>query len=161
MEAIDYRIIDPTAPLESPEDSVWVRRQWDDDGETRIEHPDTVVLDSTEQDDELQDKEIKEDLPIGNFIVDQKSLVVRSQRLLRYSEKYRDSVIEKILSGDITIREARSDKDISEAEIISWIADRMQRLEAEVAQIQNNEFIPSLQVISDEVALESTRRKSR
>ncbi|MEL7498224.1 MAG: hypothetical protein AAFN77_11480 [Planctomycetota bacterium] len=128
-DAVDYRIIDPTEPLASPEDSVWVKA----DSQTMKADDATPV-----------------DQPIGNFIKSEKSLVVRKTRLLRFSEKYRDSIVERILSGNSTLTEVRHEKSLSEREILDWIADRVERLEIELQQHHGDRLPPVLQIIAND-----------
>lgn len=68
--------------------------------------------------------------PVGNFIKTEESLVVRSSRLKRFSEKYRDSVVRKVLSKVTTIAQAREENNISESELVDWISDMFDRMES-------------------------------
>lgn len=58
----------------------------------------------------------------GNYLRREKSLVARRERCSRYSEKYRESIVQKILDGDSTIAEVRRELDLSEQDILDWIA---------------------------------------
>jgi len=77
-------------------------------------------------------------VPVGNFIKSENSLVMKSKRLTRFSEKYRDAVVRKILSGSTTLSQVREDKKLSEGEIIDWIADLFDRQQAKIDSLSNS-----------------------
>lgn len=110
-DAVDYRIVDPTDPIPNS-DSSWTRV-------SDLERSDGEIDEPTE--------------PVGNYIKSEKSLVVRSSRLLRFSEKYRDAVVDRLLSGEDTFADIRYEKNISERELLDWIADRLERAERQLA----------------------------
>ena len=66
--------------------------------------------------------------PVGNFIKE-RSLVLRSTRMDRFTEKFRDSVVDRILAGKVTISSLVADGDYCESELESWIADKAKRQE--------------------------------
>ena len=68
--------------------------------------------------------------PVGNFIKDQ-SLVIEVTRLKRFTEKYRDALVERILSGKAQVSRLIADGKYTEAELVSWIADKARRQAAE------------------------------
>ena len=82
----------------------------------------------SEQNGESQSEEMPEAEPVGNFIKDQ-SLVLKSTRLHRFTEKYRDSVVDRILAGKVSISSLTADGEFWEAELESWIADKAKRQE--------------------------------
>ncbi len=59
---------------------------------------------------------------VGNFIDAQVDLVNRASRTRNYSPRYRDAVVESILSGDVQFSEIRKKLDISELDLQDWIA---------------------------------------
>ncbi len=63
---------------------------------------------------------------VGNFIKTESSLV-KSTRMQRYSAKYRDAVVRRILTGSASIKQIRDEKDLSETEITDWIVDLFER----------------------------------
>lgn len=75
-------------------------------------------------------------VPVGNFIKSEKSLTNRSQRLGRFTEKYRDAVVRRILSGSASIAEVRQDKQLSEGEIVEWIADMFARSQKKIDDLE-------------------------
>ena len=68
----------------------------------------------------------------GNFLLNEKSLLARRERCNRYSEKYRESIVHKILVGDTTIADVRQELGLSEQDVLDWIAqaydDRGQKI---------------------------------
>ena len=89
----------------------------------------------SESGDNFESEEIPEAEPVGNFIKDQ-SLVLQSARLDRFSEKFRDSVVDRILSGKVSISSLTSDGDYSESELVSWIADKAKRQDERVETLE-------------------------
>lgn len=77
--------------------------------------------------------------PIGNLLKTEKSLVMRSKRLKRFSEKYRDSIVRRLLSGKSTILQIREEKNISEGELVDWIADLVERMQAKINWMESSE----------------------
>jgi len=83
---------------------------------------------------------------VGNYIRDQ-ALVLSSTRIHRYSVKYRDAVVSRLLSGRTTISSLTADGQFTESELISWIADKAKRqsekskdleLEIDADSVRNN-----------------------
>ena len=58
----------------------------------------------------------------GNYLRREKSLIARKERCSRYSDKYRESIVQKILDGDSTIAEVRQELGLSELDILDWIS---------------------------------------
>ena len=71
--------------------------------------------------------------PVGNFIKNEHSLVRRASRLKRFSEKYRDAIVRRILAGKLTLTQAKQEQDATETELIDWIWDLVDRLETKLA----------------------------
>ncbi len=59
---------------------------------------------------------------IGNYLKNEHSLVMRDKRSNRFSEKFRDSTVSRILSGATTIAQVRKELNVSEQDIVDWIA---------------------------------------
>jgi transposase-like protein len=68
-------------------------------------------------------KKMESELPVGNFIVDKVSLAARQDNTDRFSEKYRNGVVQKILKGQTTISQVCTDINIAEPDVISWISN--------------------------------------
>jgi len=73
---------------------------------------------------------------VGNFIKTDSSLLMKSTRLQRYSEKYRDAVVRRILSGTASIQQVREEKRLSESEIIDWISDLVERQQQKIETLE-------------------------
>ncbi len=76
-------------------------------------------------------------IPVGNYLRSDSSLLMRSARLNRFSEKYRDAVVRRILSGMTTITRVREDKQLSDTEITGWIADLFERQQKRIDSLEN------------------------
>ena len=81
---------------------------------------------------------------VGNFIKDEHSLVRRASRLKRFSEKYRDAIIRRVLAGKLTFSQAKQEQDVTEAELIDWIWDLVDRLEDKVESAKSAHSTPYL-----------------
>lgn len=79
--------------------------------------------------------EVLEAEPVGNYIKDQ-SLATKTNVLKRFSEKYRDALVERILSGKAKISSLTADGKYTEAELESWIADKARRQDGENETIE-------------------------
>lgn len=73
---------------------------------------------------------------VGNFIKTESSLV-KSTRLQRYSEKYRDAVVRRIFTGASSIKQVREEKDLTETEITDWIADLFERQQQRIEALEH------------------------
>lgn len=74
---------------------------------------------------------------VGNFIKD-RSLILRSTRMHRVSVKYRDSVVDRILTGKVSISQLAASSDYTEGELVSWIADKVKRLNAKIELLEQS-----------------------
>jgi transposase-like protein len=76
----------------------------------------------------------------GNYIQRDRSLIASQERSSRYSPKYRESIVQKILDGHVTIAEIRRELNLSESDIISWIGivvrDKSEKIEQLTQVIQ-------------------------
>lgn len=82
---------------------------------------------------------------VGNYLKSDHSLVMKDKRAKRFSQKFRDSTVERILAGGATIAQIRNELDVSESDIISWIENVVSRkdelideLNLTLQQIQSN-----------------------
>lgn len=60
---------------------------------------------------------------VGNYLKNEQSLVMRDKRSNRYSQKFRDSTVARILSGATTIAQVRQELGVSEQDIVGWMAN--------------------------------------
>ena len=72
---------------------------------------------------------------VGNFIKSESSLV-KSTSLQRFSEKYRDAVVRRILAGTSSIQQVREEKNLGESEITEWIADLFERQQQKIDALE-------------------------
>lgn len=71
----------------------------------------------------------------GNYIKGEQSLVMRDKRATRFSQKYRDGVVLRILSGATTMAQIRQELEISESDVVGWIASLYFRKEAKIDEL--------------------------
>jgi transposase-like protein len=72
---------------------------------------------------------------VGNFLRSDESLLVRKARAKRYSDKFREGVVSRILSGALTISQARKELGVSERDLLDWINDRIMRKDQKIAKL--------------------------
>ncbi len=72
---------------------------------------------------------------VGNVTRTDDSLLVRKARAARYSKKYREGVVDKILSGNSTITQVRNDLGLSERDLLDWINDRVMKQDLQIAKL--------------------------
>lgn len=70
----------------------------------------------------------------GNFLRSQ-SLVARKSHASRYSAKYREGVVKKILSGRVTLSEMSREISVPEVELIDWIATAFNDQQSKIRQL--------------------------
>jgi uncharacterized membrane protein len=84
-----------------------------------------------------KDNKLPEAEAVGNFIKD-RSLIIKSTRMHRVSVKYRDSVVKRILSGQVSISQLTATGDYTEGELVSWIADKVKRLNQRIEMMEDS-----------------------
>lgn len=125
----------------------------ENDSDTSTEHSEADELESIEEIESLRridqmakrkDNKLsasKNKLPeaesVGNFIKD-RSLILRSTRMHRVSVKYRDSVVDRILTGKVTIGQLAASSEYTEGELVSWIADKVKRLNEKIELLEKS-----------------------
>ena len=62
---------------------------------------------------------------VGNVTRGDDSLLVRKARAARYSKKFRESVVERILTGKSTISQLRNELDLSERDLLDWVNEKV------------------------------------
>jgi hypothetical protein len=83
--------------------------------------------------------------PIGNVLRTDESLLVRKARASRFTEKFRDSVVKRILSGQATIGQMRHELKLSERDLLDWIAESNREKDDRIIEL--NQTINSLKNI--------------
>ncbi len=81
-------------------------------------------------------KEPEQAEPIGNFLKGEQSLVARASRLKRFSEKYRDAIVKRLLDGKLTFSQVRSEQKITEVELTDWISDLFHRMQLKLDEVE-------------------------
>jgi len=68
----------------------------------------------------------------GNFLRNDQSLVMRSARSDRFTEKFKDGIVQRILSGTTTIAEVREQHYLTEQDVIDWMKQSFDRKQKRV-----------------------------
>lgn len=63
---------------------------------------------------------------IGNFIRSDGSLVLRKKRSSRYSTKFREGVVLRLLGGKTTMAQLTTELKVTEADLLSWVSEVIQ-----------------------------------
>lgn len=63
----------------------------------------------------------------GNYLRNDQSLVMRSVRSDRFTDKFRDGIVQRILSGTTTIADVRQQHHLTEQDVIAWMKDSFDR----------------------------------
>ncbi len=85
----------------------------------------------------LQTESESESHPVetaGNYLRNE-SLLSKKGRISRYSSKYREGVVKKILSGHATIAEMKRELNVSEADLLDWIASAFDGQNGKIRQL--------------------------
>ncbi len=72
----------------------------------------------------------------GNFIRQNQSLVLQKQRTARFSQKYRDGMIQRLLSGSSRMSHICRDLGITEDDVMTWMADLLHRREERIKELE-------------------------
>ena len=72
---------------------------------------------------------------VGNFIRSDQSLVLRRKRAGRYSQKYRDGIVNRLIGGTVTISQLGRELSVSEVDIVDWIADLLARKQERIDEL--------------------------
>ena len=73
----------------------------------------------------------------GNFIRRDQSLILQKQRAARFSQKYRDGVVQRLASGSARVNQVCRELEISEADVMAWIADLLKRREEKIGLLES------------------------
>ena len=72
---------------------------------------------------------------VGNYLRSEKSLVMQDKRANRFSQKFRDATVDRVLSGSATLAQIRNELEISEADFVNWIENLMARKNEQIQQL--------------------------
>lgn len=92
---------------------------------------------------------------IGNFIRSDGSLVLRKKRSSRYSTKFREGVILRLLGGKTTIAQLTTELKVTEADLLAWISEVIENRDNRIGELTSllrsyHKAAASLIGISDE-----------
>ncbi len=76
---------------------------------------------------ELVNDQSEDGVSVGNYLKTEHSLVMRDKRSRKYSQKFRDATVLRILSGGTSLSQARHELDVKENDIVDWIASLFNR----------------------------------
>ena len=75
--------------------------------------------------------------PVGNFLKSERSLTLRSQRTHRFSLKFRDSIVLRLLSGSSTMSQLGRELNVSEVDLVDWLADYVCRKDEKIRELES------------------------
>ncbi len=90
---------------------------------------------------------------IGNFIRSDDSLVMRQKRTGRYSRKFREGVVLRLTSGKTSISQLKSDLDVTERDLMAWVAEVIEAREIRIAEL-NSHLKSYTRVAADLIAID-------
>ena len=73
--------------------------------------------------------------PVTNVLRTDQSLVARKSRATRYSEKYREGVIQRLLTGKATMLQIREELNLAEADVIDWLAESFRKKDERIEEL--------------------------
>ena len=71
----------------------------------------------------------------GNFLRNNQSLIMRSARSDRFTEKFRDGIVHRILDGTTTIAEVREQYYLTEQDVIDWMKHSFDRKQKRIDRL--------------------------
>ena len=74
---------------------------------------------------------------VGNFIRSDGSLVLRKKRSSRYSPKFRQGVVHRLLNGKTTIVQLTTELKVTEADLMAWVAEVLESRDRRVKELTN------------------------
>ena len=63
----------------------------------------------------------------GNYLRNDKSLVMRSARSDRFTDKFKEGIVQRILQGTTTIADVREQHYLTEQDVIAWMKQSFDR----------------------------------
>ncbi len=72
----------------------------------------------------------------GNFLRNNQSLVMRSARSDRFTEKFRDGIVHRILNSTTTIAEVREQYHLTEQDLIDWMKHSFDRKQKRIDELK-------------------------
>ena len=71
----------------------------------------------------------------GNYLRNDQSLVMRSARSDRFTEKFRDGIVHRILNGTTTLAEVREQYFLTEQDLIDWMKQSFDRKQKRIDEL--------------------------
>lgn len=84
---------------------------------------------------------------VGNYILNSESLILRRNRAKRYSPKYRDGAVARIVSGTSTISQIGQEMGLTERDLVDWIADALARKQDRIDEL--TAILKSVQIVDE------------
>ena len=72
---------------------------------------------------------------VGNFIRTDSSLVLRKKRAGRYSKKFREGVVNRLLTGRTTMSQVAVELEVTESDLLSWIHDLVESKDLRIEEL--------------------------
>ncbi len=72
---------------------------------------------------------------VRNYIRSDRSLLLHKQRSARFSQKFRDGIVERLTSGTASISQLCQELELSEIDLIRWIADLLHRRQTRIQEL--------------------------
>ncbi len=72
---------------------------------------------------------------VGNHFHDHISLVARQERSQRFSAKFRESVVDRLLSGASNLAQVKCELGVSDSDLLAWIAEKVDRQASQIDQL--------------------------
>lgn len=72
---------------------------------------------------------------IGNFIRSDGSLVLRKKRSSRYSQKFREGVVLRLLTGKTNLAQLTTELKVTEADLMSWVNEVLLSRDERIQQL--------------------------
>lgn len=88
----------------------------------------------------------------GNYIRTTESLVMRRNRAKRFSQKYRDGVVQRLIGGTATISQIGQELDVTERDLVDWIADALATKQDRIDELTS--ILKSFHSLEDRVKIE-------
>ena len=107
---------------------------------TKVLEPSQAELEQAEADTAFEH--------VGNVTRSDDSLLVRKARAARFSKKFRDGVVDRVLSGKSTITQIRNELKLSERDVLDWINDRVMRQDQRIAKL--TQVVDAVQELTSE-----------
>ena len=92
---------------------------------------------------------------VGNFIRGDSNLVMQSTRSSRYSEKFRASVVRRVLEAKQSLAQIADELDIPQADLLVWVAQQFDHKQQQIEQLKRT--IEDLRGITQDQAKIETR----